>query len=251
LNEPLLALDGVTRRFGGALAADGVSFSLAAGELVSLIGPNGAGKSTLVNLIAGRLAPDAGCIRLRGAPLPASAWRAARLGVGRLFQEVRLCGRLSVLENVLLGPAPGAGEGLAAALLAPRRVRREEAERRERALAELAFVGLADRAESLAGALSYGQGKLVALARLLASSAELLLLDEPASGLNPRLIEQLAQLLDGITARGRTVLLVEHNLGLVQAVSRRLLLLDRGRLAADGPAAEVLASAAMRGAYYL
>ena len=251
MDEPLLALTKVSKRFGGTVAADAVSFTLQRGELAALIGPNGAGKSTLVGLIAGRLRPDGGHVTLRGRDIPLQPHHAARLGIGRLFQEVRLFGRLTVLETVLLGAAPGVGETVSGALLQPRRARREEAARVERATAELAFVGLADRADALAGSLSYGQQKLVALARLLAGEAELLLLDEPASGLHPRLVAQQAELLARIAASGRTVLLVEHNMGLVEAVARRVLLLDRGRLVADGAAAEVMAGEAMRAAYYL
>jgi ABC-type branched-subunit amino acid transport system ATPase component len=249
-HAPLLRLESVTKRFGGTVAVDDVSLAVPSGNLVSLIGPNGAGKTSLVNLVAGRYGPDAGRLWLAGRPIPPVAHRAARLGVGRLFQDVRLFGSLTVLENVMLGVPDQPGEGVLSALAGGLASRQAEAKARVEALAQLDFVGLADRAESLAVALSYGQQKLVALARVLASDARLLLLDEPASGLNPRLVGELATLLRRIVGGGHTVLLVEHNMDLVERVSDSVALLDRGRLRAHGSVGEVWASEAMHEAYF-
>lgn len=251
MSEPLLELRGVTRRFGGTVAVDGLSFALRSGAVTGLIGPNGAGKTTVVNLIAGRLRPDAGELRWRGRTLPNGPHRVARAGVGRLFQDVRVFGSMSVLENVEAAVPGQSGEGVLAALLAPRRVAAEARAVRARALEELEFVGLADRAESIAGSLSYGQQKLVAIARLLAAEAELLLLDEPASGVHPRRVAELAVLIPRLVAAGRTVLLVEHNMALVRQTCQELILLDRGRCRAAGATEQVWSSAAFAEVYEL
>ncbi|MBI2298542.1 MAG: ATP-binding cassette domain-containing protein [Armatimonadetes bacterium] len=245
MSEPLLALEAVTRRFGGMTAVDGLSAEVRPGRVTALIGPNGAGKSTLLDLIAGRRRPDAGRVLFRGAPLPLGAHRAARAGIGRLFQEVRVFRSMSVTQNVLCGLPGGPHEGVWAALAGRRRDAQALAAARE----QIAFVGLTAQADVPAGSLSYGQQKLAALARLLASGAELLLLDEPASGIHPRLVDELAELLGRIVSTGRTVLLVEHNLVLVRRVADEVILLDRGRCRASGPVAEVWDSPVMREVY--
>lgn len=249
MSEPLLSLREVTRRFGGTVAVDALSVDVLPDRVTSLIGPNGAGKTTVVNLIAGRLRPDAGRIVYRGAPLPDRAELVARAGIGRLFQDVRVFGSLTVLEN-LLAATPGlAGEGIGACLFAPRQVSRQERAAREAALSQLDLVGLTDRATAVAGSLSYGQQKLVAIARLLVQGADLLLLDEPASGVNPRLIEDLAELMARLVAAGRTILLIEHNMDLVRRASTDVILLDRGRCLAAGSVEQVWHSDALREAY--
>lgn len=245
----LLELRGIGKAFGGTQAVSNLSFGVPAGQLTSLVGPNGAGKSTVLNLIAGRLRPDTGTMLFRGEPLPCRPHEVALMGIGRLFQEVRLCCSLTVLENVILGLPPLAGEGIGRALLRARRVRAEDEAARERARELLDFVGLGERAGAPAASLSYGQQKLVAIARLLAGNYDLLLLDEPASGVNPRLVDELAALLRRITSAGRTVLLVEHNLTLVRRVSDQMVLLDRGELRAVGPTAEVWDSSVMAEVY--
>lgn len=239
----------MTRRFGGNTAVDDLSFDLQPARLTGLIGPNGAGKSTVINLIAGRLRPDEGTILYRGQRLPYGAHHVARLGLGRLFQEVRLFPSLTVLENLSLGVPEQPGEGVWTALCAPRAVRRRSAEVHELAAEALDFVGLSDLLETLAGSLSYGQQKLVAIARLLAGGADLLLLDEPASGVNPQLVDRLAKLLVELTARGKTLLLVEHNLELVRRVCDDLVLLDRGACRAAGRVDEVWDGPAMHEVY--
>ena len=249
MSETGLALARVTKRFGGTVAVDAVSATVEPGLVTALIGPNGAGKSTLVGLIAGATQPDAGHVLWRGAPVPPGAWRAARRGIGRLFQEVRLFPSLTALENVMAGVPDQRGERLRAALLTPRRVLAREREVAALARERLAFVGLADQAERLASELSWGQQKLVAIARLLATGADLLLLDEPASGVHPRVVDQLASLLRDLAGQGKAVLLVEHNMGLVRAVADQVLLLDRGRLVDHGPTQRVWAGAALHEAY--
>ncbi len=248
MSEPLLELIEVRKSFDGLVAVDGLSCALPPGQVTALIGPNGAGKTTVVNLIAGRLPPDGGELRLRGRPLPRGAHRVARAGVGRLFQEVRVFGSLTVRENVAV--AADQADGVTAAF-APRRSRRDAARVDDEVIRWLEFVGLADRAESLAGSLSYGQQKLVALARLLIGGFELLLLDEPASGINPRRVAELAALLGRIVAAGRTVLLIEHNMSLVREVADRAVLLDRGVCRASGGTESVWSSPAFAEVYEL
>ncbi|MCC7494160.1 MAG: ATP-binding cassette domain-containing protein [Fimbriimonadaceae bacterium] len=249
MSEPLLELIGVTKRFGGTVAADDLCLALTAGRLTGLIGPNGAGKSTVVGLIAGAHQPDAGQLRWHGRPLPRGAHRVAAAGIGRLFQDVRVFGSLTALENVLVGVPGQTGHGVWAALATPRRCRREAARAHQQALQQLDRVGLADRAEAVAGSFSYGQQKLLAIARLLATAPQLLLLDEPASGVNPKLLETLADLLRRLRADGQTILLVEHNMALVREVSDDLILLDRGTCRAAGPAATVWHSAVLAEVY--
>jgi len=239
----------VTKRFGGTVAADNLSFAIQPQRLTALIGPNGAGKTTIVNLIAGRLRPDAGELRYEGRPLPRGAHRCARAGIGRLFQDVRVFGGLTALENVAAAVPGQRTEGVAEALLRPDHLASERASTRAAAMAALERVGLADRAESLGRAMSYGQQKLVAIARLLAAGSRLLLLDEPASGLNPKMIEDLSELLRGLVADGLTLLLIEHNMALVQDVADDVVLLEAGQCRLAGTTAEVWASDVLREVY--
>lgn len=249
MSEPALSLRGVTKRFGGTVAVDDLSCEIAPARLTALIGPNGAGKTTVVNLIAGRLRPDAGEVRYHGRPLPRGAHRCARAGIGRLFQDVRVFAGLTALENVAAAVPGQRTEGVTAALLRPAQLVAERRATRATALAALARVGLDDRADSLGRALSYGQQKLVAIARLLAAGSRLLLLDEPASGLNPKMIEGLAGLLRGLVADGLTLLLIEHNMALVQQIADDVVLLEAGRCRLAGTVAEVWGSTALQEVY--
>jgi len=249
LSEPVVELRGVTKRFGGTVAADELSFGIQPRKLTALIGPNGAGKTTVVNLLAGRLRPDAGDLRYEGQPLPRGPHRCAQAGIGRLFQDVRVFGGLTALENVAVAVPGQRTEGVAEALLRPDHLATERRTTRTTALAALERVGLAERADSLGRAMSYGQQKLVAIARLLAAGSRLLLLDEPASGLNPRMIEDLAGLLRGLVADGLTLLLIEHNMALVQEVADEVVLLEAGRCRLAGPTAEVWASDVLHAVY--
>ncbi|HVV93152.1 MAG TPA: ABC transporter ATP-binding protein [Hyphomicrobiales bacterium] len=236
----LLAVEDISIRFGGILALDGVSFDLAEGQILGLIGPNGAGKTTLFNCITRLYAPQRGAIRFAGRPiLGLPAHRIAGLGITRTFQNLALFGSMSVLDNVRTGAhARSAGNFFGDA------VRLGTAAERARidgeALALIEEFGLAEVTRRPARDLPHGIQKRIELARALAGRPKLLLLDEPASGLNHEEIEALGELICRIRdERGITVLLVEHHMNLVMAISDRVVVLDFGRKIADGPPAAV------------
>ncbi|WCB91499.1 Lipopolysaccharide export system ATP-binding protein LptB [Baekduia alba] len=218
---------------------------------VGLVGPNGAGKTTAFNLITGFLASDQGRVVLRGQDI--TGWAAHRIvqaGMSRTFQNLRLFDGLGVLGNVLSAVPRESGENPLVALAAPWIPRRQERRNTEQALHWLDYVGLAHRRGDLAGDLSYGQRKRVCLARLLATDAEVLLLDEPSSGVDPGALPGLIELVASLPALGKTVVVVEHNLEVVEALCQRLLFLDRGRLLADGEPAELFARTDLSDLYF-
>ena len=226
-----LALDGVTRHFGGHRAVEGVSFRVRPGTITGLIGPNGAGKTTLFNLIAGAQRPTAGRIalgerRLDGRP----PHRVLRAGVARTFQIPRPFAAMSVLENLMLAGQDQAGERFWTNWLRPGAVAASERALRERARELLAFVGLEALAGAPARVLSGGQRKLLELARALMTAPRLLLLDEPAAGVNPTLVDTIAERIVALNRHGLTVLLIEHNLDLVMRLCRPVLVMAGGRL---------------------
>jgi branched-chain amino acid transport system permease protein len=237
---PLLEIRGVTKQFGGVRAVYDCSFGVADGEIKAVIGPNGAGKTTLFNVITGFYAPTAGEVRLRGAPVAGlPAHRLARLGLSRTFQNVQLFPGLTVIENVMIGcerDAPGGFIGAALALPGPRRRMRIERARAERALAT---VGLEHAALAPAGSLAFGQQKLVEVARALAAEPTLLLLDEPAAGLNTSEKIEMMRLIARVRDGGITLLIIEHDMRLVMGVSDRVVVLDHGEKIAEGPPSEV------------
>ena len=233
--QPLLVLEEVSRAFQGLQAVAAVSFAVRRGEITALIGPNGAGKSTIVNLVSGLLHPDRGRIVFEGADLARCApWEIVRAGVARTFQNVRLLGDLGVSENVLAGRCAGARLGLASLLGRIARARREYEAEQADARALLADVGLADYADHPARTLPFGSQRIVEIARALATRPRLLLLDEPAAGLNDAETEALAHLLRALVARGITILLIEHNMTLVQAVADAVVVLHHGQTLAAG-----------------
>lgn len=224
---------------------------LGAAELVGLIGPNGAGKTTVFNLLSGALVPDTGSIRFRGREVAGRPpHRIARLGLARTFQTVRLFGELSVVENVMTGMHVRDGAGFVRTILDLPAFRRAEAAIRERAFALLEELGLAEHAERPAAALPYGVQRLVEIARALATEPVLLLLDEPAAGMNPTETDRLGTLLRRLRERhGLTLLLVEHDMRLVMRVCDRLQVLDQGRLLAEGTPEQVRGDPAVLEAY--
>lgn len=233
--EPALEVRGVSKAFGGVRALAAVSLSVAPGTIHALIGPNGAGKTTLLNVVSGMIRPDAGEIRLGGAPFrPRSLDRAARAGVARTFQTVKLFGDMSVLEHVLVGLERHYATRLFDAALATHRARRDEAQALRRARNLLAFVGLEGAADMPAGALPYGHRRLLELARALAVGPHLLLLDEPAAGLVAEEIAALDRLIVALRRRGTTILLVEHHMDLVMSISDAVTVLDYGMVIAQG-----------------
>ena len=242
---------GLTKRFLGVTAVDAVDLRIEAGELVSLIGPNGSGKTTLFNCVTGYLPSDSGRVFFRDRDVTAvAAHRIARLGVGRTFQLVSVFPRLSALENLLTFLQQHQEERLLARLLRTRRLRRLEADAIERARGLLELVGLAHRADAAAGALSYGQRKLLAFAAALMSDPELLLLDEPAAAVNPTMINQMKQHILALHRQGKTVLLVEHNMEVVMDISQRIVVLDHGQKIAEGPPEAIRRDARVVEAYF-
>ncbi|MDQ0472855.1 ABC transporter ATP-binding protein [Labrys wisconsinensis] len=236
----LLSADRVVKRFGGVAAVDGVSFSLARGEILGLIGPNGAGKTTLFDCLAGSQAPTSGRILLDGRPIERlPAHRRLAAGLGRTFQIPRPFPQMTLLENVLLGCQHLAGERILPNWLSPGAVARAEREARDKAMALLDFVALAKLAHQPARVLSGGQRKLLELARVLMAEPALILLDEPAAGVNPSLLETIIERIAELNRRGTTILLIEHNMDLVSRLCGRVLVLASGRLLTEGPPAEV------------
>lgn len=249
--RPLLEVRGLTVRFGGIVALDGVSFTVAEGQIVGLIGPNGAGKTTLFNCLSRLYRPLAGDIRFAGRSLLAlPAHRIAAAGIGRTFQNLALFRSMSVLENVIVGAHATGASGFLDDALRLAAVRREERTLRDTARHMLAFVGLEAAAHRPVASLPFGSRKRVELARALAGSPKLLLLDEPAGGLNHAEVAELGGLIAAIRDRlDITILLVEHHMGFVMGVSEQVVALDFGRVIAKGTPAEVQADAAVIRAY--
>ena len=239
---PLLEVRGISVHFGGIQALAALSLTVPPGKITSLIGPNGAGKTTAFNVITGFLQPDEGRVlycgeEITGRPPHEIVGR----GLARSFQELRLFAKLSALDNVLFAVPHRVGERFGAALFGGRACRAASRAERERALELLAYVGLADQAGVAAEDLSYGEQKLLSLARLLATNADLLLLDEPTSGLDGRHIQRIFDLLRGLVGRGKTILLIEHNVDVIVELSDRIFVLHEGRRIVDGPPTAILA----------
>ena len=225
---------------GGLVALGGISFQVPFGAIVSLIGPNGAGKTTAFNVITGFMKPTDGQVFFRGRDLARlSPDRIAALGMVRTFQRTNLFTACTVFENVLTALHLRVRTGLLGALLRLPSMRRAEAALQAEAREILDFVGLAGRAEETAGNLAYGEHRLLGLAIALAAKPTLLLLDEPAAGLNPSETESFKQLIRRVRERGATVLLVEHDMQMVMSISDAVLVLNQGRLIAAGPPGEV------------
>jgi branched-chain amino acid transport system ATP-binding protein len=231
----LLAASNLSKSFGGLRAVEKVSFGVPAGAIKAVIGPNGAGKTTLFNLIFGSTAPDEGSVTFNESALESGRpYRSVAAGMARTFQQIRLFPGMSVLENVMVGAHTRGRAGFLSGLLALPRARREERFLRDQALAEMRFLGIEHLAESEATTLAYGEQRAVELARALASGPKLLLLDEPAAGLNMRETVELGKLIRRIRERGVTVLLVEHDMGLVMGISDAIVVLCQGRVIAEG-----------------
>jgi branched-chain amino acid transport system ATP-binding protein len=249
--EPLLSVRDLTVRFGGIVALERVSFDVTAGQIVGLIGPNGAGKTTLFNCLSRLYTPDRGDIRVTGrSVLGLGPFQIAGLGVGRTFQNLALFTTMTVLQNVMVGVHSRTRSDVLSNALRLPWVAREEAAIREAAAELIGFLGLRAVAQHPAAGLPFGTLKRVELARALAGRPRLLLLDEPAGGLNHEEVAALAALLRTIRdQRGVTILLVEHHMGLVMQVSERVVVLDFGRKIAEGTPGDVQRNADVIRAY--
>ena len=226
----LLEVTALTRRFAGLVAVDNVDLSVATGGIHAVIGPNGAGKTTLFNLVSGLLPPSSGRIMLAGQDVTRlPAHRRAALGVARTFQNIRIFGAMTVLENVLTGLHTAARATLPEVIIRLPRFRRQEREAVIQAEAALDFVGLRGQANARASTLSYGDARRLEIARAMSGHPRLLLLDEPAAGLNPAETVRLGELVRAIRAAGTTVLLVEHDMGFVMDISDDVTVLSFGR----------------------
>jgi branched-chain amino acid transport system ATP-binding protein len=238
-DHPLLQLDHVVMAFGGVVALSDVDLTVRRGEIRGLIGPNGAGKTTVFNVVTGVFKPTKGDIRLDGESLVGrQRHQITKAGVARTFQNIRLFAEMSALENAMVGADAHHRTSVPGAILGLPSHRREEADGRARAMELLQLVGIERRAEERARNLPYGDQRRLEIARALATEPKLLLLDEPAAGFNPAEKRALAELIRKIRDTGYTILLIEHDMGLVMSVSDRIAVLDFGEKIADGlPAA--------------
>ncbi len=246
----LLEVKGVTQRFGGLVALDDVSLSVRRGTVHAVIGPNGSGKTTFLNVLSGAYTPQSGSVRLGGTELLGSRPHViARAGMSRTFQNIRLYKSLTVLENVMVGGACRTSSGIFAILAGTPKCKAEEAAMHEEAQRALEFVGLAEFADRPAASLAYAQQRLLEIARAVATGPDILLLDEPAAGMNPQEAALLVQTIRALCERGITVIFVEHNVKLVMGVSDCVTVFNFGRKIAEGTPAEVQAAPEVIAAY--
>ncbi|WP_434054374.1 MAG: ABC transporter ATP-binding protein [Roseibium sp.] len=250
MDDAILTLSGVSRSFGDFKAVDDVTLKIREGSITGLIGPNGAGKSTLFNVIAGELAPSAGSVSLSGTDvsrLPPD--QRFVLGLGRTFQIPRPFARMSVLENVMLAPLQQTGETLLGAVFGKARIREQEKAVRSRALEVLNFLTLRPVSDQPAGKISGGQMKLLELARVLMGDPRLILLDEPAAGVNPALTEVLIEKIEELNRGGKTFLIIEHDMDFVMRHCDPVIAMAEGKVVFQGTAAEAQSNPVLLEAY--
>ena len=238
--DALLAIDGLSMVFGGLRAVDKLDMAVMPGSIHALIGPNGAGKTTVLNVISGFYRPTEGAVRFQGVPIQGKVSSTiSHLGLGRTFQNVRLFKGLTVLENVQIGMYSRIKEGIIGTIFRTPHFRKVDQAVREECLELLRPVGLQDKAHFKASNLSYGQQKVVEIARALAQKPKMLLLDEPAAGLNATETVELIKLVRGLVERGITILLIEHNMRFVMQLSDRITVLNFGKKVAEGTPDEI------------
>jgi branched-chain amino acid transport system ATP-binding protein len=236
----MLTLEKVSKNFGGLAALSGISFGVNPGEILGVIGPNGAGKTTLFNLITGVLTPSSGGILYRDQSIVgAKPHKITELGIARTFQNIRLFGQMTVLENVMIGAHCRTEAGLWQGLWRTKRQRKEEKLIRDRAIQMLQLTGIVNEIDVAAGALSYGKQRRLEIARALATDPDLILLDEPAAGMNESETEDLRLLITQIQQLGKAVILIEHDMHLMMSICERLVVLNFGRKIAEGIPADI------------
>ncbi len=236
----LLEVTELTKSFGGVHAVSNISFSVSAGEIVAVIGPNGAGKTTLFNLMTGVYPPTHGHIYFKGTDITSlPTHKVAALGIARTFQNLQIFNNMTVLENVMVGRHIRSRTGLLGAVFPLWPVQSEESKIVESSLEKLALTGLADKAMEPAGSLPYGQQKMLEIARAIALEPELLLLDEPAAGLNSSETRELVDIIYTLRDQGITIILVEHDMETVMEITDRLVVLNFGNKLAEGTPYEI------------
>ncbi|MEH1900333.1 MAG: ABC transporter ATP-binding protein [Nostoc sp.] len=248
---PLLVATGLSKSFGGVKAVNEAKIEVAKGSITGLIGPNGAGKTTLFNLLSNFIRPDQGRVIFDGEPIhKLQPYQIAQQGVIRTFQVARTLSRLSVLENMLLAAQKQTGENFWQVQLQPHVVAKEEKELQERAMFLLESVGLAKKAHDYAGGLSGGQRKLLEMGRALMTNPKLILLDEPAAGVNPKLIDDICdRIITWNRQDGMTFLIIEHNMDVIMSLCDRVWVLAEGQNLADGTPAEIQTNSKVLEAY--
>jgi branched-chain amino acid transport system ATP-binding protein len=248
---PILQIQGLNKHFGGIVVADNIDLALSAGHIVGLIGPNGAGKTSLFNLVSGVVRPDSGSIALDGQQLDGrTVYQRARLGLSRTWQHLRLFSSLSVIDNLMIAPREYVGEQLVRLAFNPAAIRRAESKDRDKALAILERTGLAGVAPTRAADLTFGQQKLVGVARALMNDARCLLLDEPMAGVEGQVYETMKKVVREVAASGVAVCVVEHNVAFIRDLCHEGVFMFAGKVLARGSVEDLISDPRLTELYF-